>query len=68
MESASGKPHAKITASQSKRRKSEGFSTDIRYEFNQSFRELVEAGVSVKSSKKVMKKAYIYFNGINAFD
>ncbi|WP_256217111.1 hypothetical protein [Bacillus sp. 491mf] len=43
--SSSGLPHAKISAMQRKRRRIEGYDTDIRYEFNVSYREMIEAGV-----------------------
>ncbi|MFT0803474.1 hypothetical protein VSK90_19620 [Bacillus swezeyi] len=54
---------------QRKRRKIEGFNTDIRYEFNVSYREMIEAeaGVDQKATRKAMKDAYKYFDGLGGF-
>ena len=42
---------------QRKRRKTVGFNTDIRYEFNESYGEMVEAGVDPKTARKAMGDA-----------
>ncbi|WP_435304263.1 hypothetical protein [Rossellomorea marisflavi] len=39
-----------------------GFDTDIRYEFNESYREMIEADVDQKSSRKPRKDAYKSFD------
>ena len=52
---------------QRKRRKIDGFNTDIRYEFNVSYREMIEAGVDQKATRKAMKDAYKYFDGLGGF-
>ncbi|QSF98997.1 hypothetical protein DI291_0340 [Bacillus paralicheniformis] len=65
--SSSGLSHAKISSMQRKRRKIEGFNTDIRYEFNVSYREMIEAGVDQKATRKAMKDAYKYFDGLGGF-
>ncbi len=65
--SSSGLPHAKISSMQRKRRKTEGFNTDIRYEFNESYREMIEAGVDQKNARKAMVDAYKYFDSLGGF-
>ena len=65
--SSSGQSHAKISSMQRKRRKIEGFNTDIRYECNVSYREMIEAGVDQKAARKAMKDAYKYFEGLGGF-
>ncbi|MCY1629818.1 MULTISPECIES: hypothetical protein [Bacillus] len=65
--SSSGLSHAKISSMQRKRRKIDGFNTDIRYEFNVSYREMIEAGVDQKATRKAMKDAYKYFDGLGGF-
>jgi len=39
-----------------------GFDTDIRYELNESYREMIEAAVDQKSSRKPRKDAYKCFD------
>ena len=68
LKSASGEPHAKISSMQRNRRRVEGFNTGIRYEFNKSYEEMIEAGVDKRMAKKAMKKAYKYFDGLEAFE
>ncbi|MGG0731699.1 T7SS effector LXG polymorphic toxin [Bacillus paramycoides] len=65
--SSSGLPHAKISAMQRKRRKIEGYDTDIHYEFNVSYREMIEAGVSQKNARKALVDAYKYFDSLGGF-
>lgn len=67
MPSSSGNAHAKISAMQRQRRKIEGFNTDIIYEFNESYRELIKAGVDKKYAQKALKDAYKYFDDIGGF-
>lgn len=52
---------------QRKRRKTEGFNTDISYEFNESYREMIEAGVDPKTARKAMGGAYKYFDSLGGF-
>jgi len=52
LKSTSGEPHAIISALQRARRRNEGFSTDIIYEFNISYKEMIEVGVDLKVAKK----------------
>ena len=68
LESSSQKPHAKISSSQRIRRANEGYDTDIKYEFNVSYREMIDANVSEKTAKRAIKKAYKYVDSIGAFD
>ncbi|MCI0766277.1 T7SS effector LXG polymorphic toxin [Bacillus sp. TL12] len=65
--SSSGLPHAKISAMQRKRRRLEGYDTDIYYEFNVSYREMIEAGVDQKIARKVLVDAYKYFDSLGGF-
>jgi len=67
LKSTSGEPHAIISALQRARRRNEGFSTNIIYEFNISYKEMIEAGVDLKVAKKVMREAYRYFDGLGGF-
>ncbi|EJQ59966.1 MULTISPECIES: hypothetical protein [Bacillus] len=67
IKSTSGEPHAIISALQRARRRNEGFSTDIIYEFNISYKEMIEAGVDLKVAKKVMREAYRYFDELGGF-
>lgn len=67
LESNSGLSHAKISAAQRARRRTEGFNTSIQYEFNTSYREMINAGVDESQAKKAIKKAYKYFDGIGGF-
>ncbi|WP_299516489.1 hypothetical protein [uncultured Rummeliibacillus sp.] len=65
--SNSGQSHAIISSMQRKRRKNEGFNTDIRYEFNESYKEMIEAGVDQKIARKAMLDAYKYFDSLGGF-
>lgn len=65
--SSSGHPHAKISSMQRSRRRTEGYDTDIRYEFNESYREMIEAGVDQKIARKAMLDAYKYFDSLGGF-
>nr|WP_318245373.1 hypothetical protein [Psychrobacillus faecigallinarum] len=56
-----------ISSMQRKRRKTEGFNTDLRYEFNESYREMIEAGVDPKTARKAMGDAYKYFDSLGGF-
>ncbi|MED1559372.1 recombinase family protein [Bacillus paramycoides] len=67
IKSTSDEPHAIISALQRARRRNEGFSTDIIYEFNISYKEMIEAGVDFKVAKKVMREANRYFDGLGGF-
>jgi intein/homing endonuclease len=66
LESESGSAHAYISSKQRERRRLVGYSTSLRDEFDFSYSVMLEAGVSEKTAKKAMKKAYKYFNGIGA--
>ncbi|MGE7431609.1 MULTISPECIES: hypothetical protein [Bacillus cereus group] len=65
--SSFGLPHAKISGIQRKRRRLEGYDTDINYEFNVSYREMIEAGVDQKTARKVLVDAYKYFDSLGGF-
>jgi hypothetical protein len=67
LESSSGKAHAKISAAQRARRRAEGCSDDINYEFNTGYKELIDAGVDPKVARKAMNDAYKYFYNLGAF-
>jgi toxin YxiD len=67
LESSSGLNHAKISAKQRVRRRTEGFNTTIQYEFNVGYREMIDSGVNVKSARKAIRRAYKYFDSIDAF-
>ncbi|MEK4593167.1 MULTISPECIES: hypothetical protein [Bacillus] len=56
--SSFGFPHAKISAIQRKRRRLEGYDTEINYEFNVTYREMIEAGVDQKTARKVLVEDY----------
>ncbi|WP_307839132.1 hypothetical protein [Bacillus sp. RIT 809] len=62
--SSSGLPHAKISAMQRKRRRLEGYDTEINYEFNVSYREMIEAGVDQKTARKVLVDTCKYFDSL----
>jgi len=66
--SHSGSPHAKISASQRKRRREcPGYGTSIQDEFRISYGEMIDAGVPTKQARKAMAKNYKYFDSIGAF-
>ena len=67
LRSSSGESHALISAAQRARRAQSGFGNDIVSEFNIGYRELIDAGVSVKDARRLMKQAYKYFDSIGAF-
>nr|WP_151738059.1 hypothetical protein [Paenibacillus tengchongensis] len=67
LKSTSGESHAIISALQRARRRTEGFNTNIVYEFNESFREMIKAGVDPKVAKKVIQEAYKFFDGLGGF-
>jgi hypothetical protein len=67
LESSSGNPHAKISAAQRARRRVEGFDTNIVYEFNTSYKEMINAGVGNNQAQKAIKDAYKYFDSIGGF-
>ncbi|MGU7367917.1 hypothetical protein [Bacillus cereus] len=56
-----------MSAMQRKRRRLEGYDTDINYEFNVSYREMIEAGVDQKTARKVLVDAYKYFDSLGGF-
>ena len=65
--SASGEAHAKISTAQANRRACQGYGSDIRSEFNQSYEEMIAAGVPPAAAKKAMKKSYKYYDSLGAF-
>jgi hypothetical protein len=67
LKSISGESHAIISALQRARRRTEGFNTSIKYEFNESYREMIKAGVDPKVTKKVIREAYKYFDRLGGF-
>ncbi|MGH0414263.1 MULTISPECIES: hypothetical protein [Bacillus] len=56
-----------MSAMQRKRRRLVGYDTDINYEFNVSYREMIEAGVDQKTARKVLVDAYKYFDSLGGF-
>ncbi|MCL6362608.1 type IV secretion protein Rhs, partial [Pectobacterium polaris] len=65
LRSASGSPHAKISAAQRARRaKPGGWDTSLKQEFNTSYREMLDAGVPSGQAKKALSDAYKYFDGL----
>jgi len=74
LESISGAPHARISAAQRQRRAEarnaglDPWATDIRAEFNISYREMIDAGTSERVTRKAFRNSYKYFNGLGAFD
>jgi hypothetical protein len=67
--SASGLPHALISAAQRARRATEGgYDTTIQQEFNISYREMLVAGVPQAVARQAIKQAYKYFASIGAFE
>jgi len=66
--SASGRPHASLSALQRVRRGAGGFAEDIVPEFNKAYRELLGSGVSPKAARHAMRRAYKYFESIGAFE
>ena len=73
LESASGRPHALISAKQRARRrdmKQNGvnpYSTTINKEFYIGYNEMISSGVKLKSAKKAIKDSYKYFSSLGAF-
>lgn len=67
LKSSSGNAHALISAAQRQRRAIEGFGKDIKYEFNTSYKEMINAGVSTKVARNAIGKSYKYFDSIGAF-
>ncbi|MGN7760625.1 hypothetical protein [Paenibacillus sp. 22594] len=67
LKSVSGESHAIISALQRARRRTEGFYTSIVHEFNESYREMIKAGVDPKVAKKVIGEAYRFFDGLGGF-
>jgi hypothetical protein len=74
LESASGMPHAKISAAQRALRtqlKSEGlspWSTTLNQEFQIGYRQMLDAGVPQGVARRAMKASYKYFESIGAFE
>lgn len=65
MKSASGSPHAGISAAQRIRRASTGgWDTTLKQEFNISYKEMLDSGVPTNQAKKSLSDAYKYFDGI----
>ncbi|QPT14117.1 Rhs family protein [Serratia rubidaea] len=63
LKSASGSPHAGISAAQRVRRASSGgWDTKLKQEFNISYREMLNAGVPMGQAKKSLNDAYKYFS------
>ncbi|MFY1583667.1 DUF6531 domain-containing protein [Micromonospora sp. WMMD734] len=66
LRSSSGEAHALISAAQRARRTAMGYSTSIQSEFQASYRQLLNAGVSQDVAQKAIKDAYKYFNDLGA--
>ncbi|MED0856837.1 hypothetical protein P4T44_20500 [Bacillus pseudomycoides] len=54
-----------ISSMQRKRRKNEGLNTDIRYEFNEMYRQMIKAGS--KTARKTMIDVYKYLDSLGGF-
>ncbi len=68
LESTSGNAHAKISAAQRTRRAQEGgFDTDINFEFQESYREMIQSGVSEGAAKKAARQSYKYYDNLGGF-
>jgi len=68
LESNSGSAHAAISAAQRARRAQPGgWNTPIREEFNISYREMIDAGVSQKVARRAISQNYEYFDALGAF-
>ena len=66
LKSSVSSPHALISSAQRQRRSIEGYSTGIKYEFNQGYREMINAGVPQKDARNVIGRAYKYFDILGA--
>ncbi|MBS2784373.1 RHS repeat-associated core domain-containing protein, partial [Aeromonas salmonicida] len=65
LRSASGSPHATISAAQRVRRASpSGWNATLKQEFNISYREILDSGVPIKQARKALNDAYKYFDGL----
>ncbi|WP_141523677.1 hypothetical protein [Bacillus pseudomycoides] len=63
--SSFGRSRAIISSMQRKRRKNEGLNTDIRYEFNEIYRQMIKAGS--KTARKAMIDVYKYLDILGGF-
>jgi hypothetical protein len=69
LKSSSGEVHAAISAAQrARRRQPGGWDNNIRQEFDISYRELIDAGMSVRDAQRVIKQNYRYFDSLGAFN
>ncbi|MGG2398360.1 RHS repeat-associated core domain-containing protein [Pseudomonas sp. SH1-B] len=67
LQSSSGSPHAAISVAQRVRRATPGgWNTTLKSEFNISYREMLDAGVSSKQARKALSDSYKYFDGIRS--
>jgi RHS repeat-associated protein len=66
LKSASGEPHALISAAQRARRVALGYGTSIQDEFRASYQQLLGGGVPQDFARKAIKDAYKYFSSIGA--
>jgi RHS repeat-associated protein len=73
LRSASGQPHALISAAQRGRRhamKAQGldpWATSVRDEFEIGYREMVDAGVPRDAARRAIARSYKYFDSLGAF-
>nr|WP_089119623.1 RHS repeat-associated core domain-containing protein [Cellulophaga lytica] len=67
LESASGMPHAKISAAQRARRAVGGYGNSLKNEFNTAYKEMIDSGVPSDVAKNLAKKAYKYFDSLGGF-
>ena len=65
--SSSGMSHANISSAQRTRRGAEGFDASIEYEFNTSYREMIDAGVPENVTRKAINQSYKYYDKLGAF-
>ncbi|MCB9706800.1 MAG: hypothetical protein H6711_33455, partial [Myxococcales bacterium] len=69
LRSASGEPHAKLSALQRvRRRRAGGWGTTPRAEFQTAYRELLDAGVSRTTARQAINRAYKYFDNLGWFN
>ncbi|ADP13267.1 Rhs family protein [Erwinia sp. Ejp617] len=65
LKSASGSPHAGISAAQRARRAATGgWDTTLKQEFSISYKEMLDAGVPTNQARKSLGDAFKYFDGL----
>jgi RHS repeat-associated protein len=73
LRSASGEPHAAVSSAQRMRRSARvaagetPFGGDIKELFQKSYRDLIAAGVPPEAARRAARRAYKYFDSLDAF-